>query len=51
MHVCVCICTTCERCLMMVLEVVECIGMNLVVVLIFYSFMMFLLVLSYIKCL
>ena len=36
---------------MILLEVMEHVGIDLVVVLIFYSFMMFLLVLAYIKCL
>ena len=37
-YACICICEACERCLLMELGVMKIIGVDLIVVLIFYSF-------------
>ena len=49
-YACVCICEACERCLLMELDVMKVIEVDLIIILIFYSFKMFLLVLDFIKC-
>ena len=49
-YACVCICEACERRLLMELGVIKVIEVDLIIVLIFYSFKMFLLVLDFIKC-